>query len=246
MIDSGQNPFRRAEVGNLDSRARGSGLPSAQSAVERCFRWIWAGGALLLPLVLWTDGRLIADAASWRTPALNRVMEGLTFLGLGGVDIGILAGLALLGRWLQSRELWTRGLVGAATVASAGIVDQLFKNVLCRARPSAPGAGAFFVNFPCFPARYAVASFPSGHATTAFAAAVLLTLWYPRSGGVFVGVAALVAMSRVLLGAHFPSDVLGGALLGSGVALAVHAYFPTARRPSPDLRSPSPRGRGNE
>jgi undecaprenyl-diphosphatase len=104
------------------------------------------------------------------------------------------------------------------------------KNVVCRARPTAPGAGIFFAHFPCFPAPYAYASFPSGHATTAFAAAVLLALWYPRWAPIFAGLAALVGLSRIVLGSHFPSDVLAGALLGSLIALAVHGRFQAARR----------------
>ena len=127
-------------------------------------------------------------------------------------------------------EFRTRALWGAGVVALAGILDQVLKNLSCRARPSAPGAGTFFATFPCFPAPYALASFPSGHATTAFAAAVVLALWFPRGTVPFVGVAVLVGFSRVMLGAHFPSDVLAGALLGSVVALAVHAYVPAPRR----------------
>jgi undecaprenyl-diphosphatase len=75
----------------------------------------------------------------------------------------------------------------------------------------------------------AYASFPSGHATTAFATAVVLAAWYPRQAVGFVGLAALVGLSRILLGAHFPSDVLAGALLGSGVALAVYQHVPAVR-----------------
>jgi undecaprenyl-diphosphatase len=146
------------------------------------------------------------------------------------VDIGAIAALVLAGWLRQDADLRARGLVGAATVAGAGVLDQVLKNTLCRARPSAPEAGAFFINFPCFPAEYAYASFPSGHATTAFATAVLLTLWYPRWAGAWLGLAALVGLSRVVLGSHFPSDVLAGALLGSAVALAAHAYVPAARR----------------
>jgi undecaprenyl-diphosphatase len=185
----------------------------------------------LLPLIALGDTHLLAALAAWRTPTLDMVMEGVTRLGYGGVDIGVFVALALVGWWRTDRGLRIRGVLGAATVAGAGILDQILKNLVCRARPSAPEAGAFFVNFPCFPAKYAYASFPSGHATTAFAAALLLALWYPRATGAFVGLAGLVGLSRVMLGAHFPSDVLAGALLGSAVALTVHACLPAARRP---------------
>jgi undecaprenyl-diphosphatase len=157
-------------------------------------------------------------------------MQFLTWLGYGAVDIGILLGLALVGWWRGDPGLRMRGLAGAATVAGAGLLDQVLKNIVCRARPNALEAGSFFAGFPCFPAQYAYASFPSGHATTAFAAALLLALWYPRFAGAFLGLAVLVGLSRVVLGSHFPSDVLAGALLGGGAALAAHAYVPAARR----------------
>jgi undecaprenyl-diphosphatase len=157
-------------------------------------------------------------------------MERLTWLGEGAVDIGILVVAGLAGWGWKDSDLRRRGLAGAATVAAAGLMDQLVKNIVCRARPNAPEAGAFFSNFPCVPAKYAYASFPSGHATTAFATAVLLTLWYPRWAGVWMVLAAMVGLSRVVLGSHFPSDVLAGALLGSAVALVVHAYVPALRR----------------
>lgn len=187
-------------------------------------------GLVVLPGLVVGDHGLMTAVWMWRWPPLVDVMQVLTWLGYGAVDIGVPLGLGLCGWWREDRALGMRGFAGAATVAGAGLLDQVLKNVACRARPMAPGAGAFFTNFPCFPAPYATASFPSGHATTAFATAVVLALWYPRGTGVFVGLAVLVAVSRVMLGAHFPSDVLAGALLGSGVALVVHAYVPTTRQ----------------
>ena len=189
---------------------------------------VWVGLAALPGLIL-VDHRLMAISQADQRPAFVELMRLATWLGYGALDIGMLVVLGLYGWWDGNPELRARGMAGALTVAGAGLLDQVLKNVACRARLSATHGGAFFSNFPCFPASYAYASFPSGHATTAFATALLLAFWYPRQAGLFIGLAVLVGLSRVMLGAHFPSDVLAGAVLGSGVALVVHAYVPSVR-----------------
>lgn len=64
-------------------------------------------------------------------------------------------------------------------------------------------------------------SFPSGHATTAFAAAVAVAVLMPRFRVAAVALAFVVALSRVYLGVHFVLDVLAGAVLGTLIGLAV-------------------------
>ena len=65
------------------------------------------------------------------------------------------------------------------------------------------------------------ASFPSDHATAAFAIAVAVFCFHRRIGAVFLVAAAAIAVSRVLLGMHYPTDVLAGALTGTTAALVV-------------------------
>lgn len=192
---------------------------------------VWIGLAAVPGLIL-ADHSLMGSLQTHQWPILVALMRRATWLGYGALDIAILVALAAYGWWIENPELKVRGLAGGVMVAGAGLLDQAVKNIACRARPNAPHAGDFFCNFPCFPASYSYASFPSGHATTAFATALILAFWYPRQTGLFLGLAVLVGLSRVVLGAHFPSDVLAGAVLGTGIALVVHAHVPMIRMPS--------------
>ena len=63
-------------------------------------------------------------------------------------------------------------------------------------------------------------SFPSAHATSSFACATAMTRIAPEAALLFI-LAAAIAAGRPYLGMHYPSDVLAGALLGSGLGLLV-------------------------
>jgi undecaprenyl-diphosphatase len=68
-------------------------------------------------------------------------------------------------------------------------------------------------------------SLPSGHATTVFAAAVAITALWPRTGILMWPLAVTIALSRVLVLAHNPSDVIAGAIVGIIGALVVKRWF---------------------
>ena len=63
--------------------------------------------------------------------------------------------------------------------------------------------------------------FVSSHAANIFAAAVVLSYFYPRSKKLFFTIASMVAFSRVYIGVHYPGDIIFGGLLGYGLAWAV-------------------------
>lgn len=68
-------------------------------------------------------------------------------------------------------------------------------------------------------------SFPSGHTITAFAVAISIGTFYPMLLGILLFFALAIATSRILLGMHFLSDVLVGAMIGTGLGFTSHALF---------------------
>lgn len=78
-------------------------------------------------------------------------------------------------------------------------------------------------------------SFPSGHAMVAFAIAVSLYLsGFRKLGGWLLVFAFLISIGRVFAGVHYPTDVLGGAIIGSGIALYLHREASTLRKYLPN------------
>jgi undecaprenyl-diphosphatase len=113
-------------------------------------------------------------------------------------------------------------------VLVAVLTSEVLKHVIGRSRPFVGGdANAFY--FEHFSGSPAFASLPSGHATTAFALAFAVSAVWRRATLVMFAYAVLICLSRIVLLAHHPSDVVGGALTGVIGAMFVRYWF-AARR----------------
>jgi membrane-associated phospholipid phosphatase len=126
------------------------------------------------------------------------------------------------------------GVAAALAVTTAAALVTVLKEAFDRARPPVADPGLDPVGI--VPAS---ASFPSGHAATAFAAAVAVALVYPRLGRPLLALAVVIAVSRVYLGVHYVLDVAVGTVLGIAVGIAA-AWVVRRVAPAPRARAASP------
>jgi membrane-associated phospholipid phosphatase len=150
------------------------------------------------------DERLLRLARTrWHTPAAERAVARFSRLG---EHAGIWLAIGATGAALDSdrRSEWRRA---TATVAGMYALNTAIKQVVGRRRPELRG-------LPPLTPTPTTLSFPSAHASTSFAGARV----YAQLGLPIVPLYALatgLALSRLYLGVHYPSDVLVGATLGS-------------------------------
>ena len=200
--------------------------------------WTMAGVALaLFAVALVVDRPLSLWAQNW--PEAVRVAlaeitpygESGWILYPSGFLLVVTAILALLVRWkLMRLLLWQFAELYGFFFAGVGLpslVSTLSKRLIGRGRPDHFGDTGLF-GFHWNWTDWTYQSFPSGHATTAFALAAVIGFVSERWFYPTLALAAVIGVSRVALGVHYPSDVVGGALLGLLGAYLVRWIF--ARR----------------
>jgi membrane-associated phospholipid phosphatase len=146
---------------------------------------------------LWPIGLVLLALAALMRPAIGRVTN------LVAATIVVRLGFIFL------------------AIGIPGLVVAIVKRLIGRVRPS--DLGPF--HYVPFGWRPDYASFPSGHSTAAFAAAVAVGAVWERARPAMWLYAVLIAASRVCVAAHYPSDVLAGAFVGISSALVIRRWF---------------------
>lgn len=152
-----------------------------------------------------------------RAPLVDPLMVGATRAGTKGILwLALAAGLFVDGR----PHPRTAAVISvAALLAAESLINLVLKPLIRRERPFAQaGVTSLLVNAP------GPHSWPSAHAGSSIAAAVVLTFAYPLWGLAFLPAALLVGYSRVYVGVHYPLDIASGivvGLLAGGAAIGV-------------------------
>jgi len=163
------------------------------------------------------DHRVMRRMNRWRAPRWIRYwMLAATRMGDGWLWYSM-AGLLLL--FGGAQRFAAVGAAGSAALLGVGVF-KLLKKISQRPRPCQIEPHCWSTVSP--PDKF---SFPSGHTMTAFAIALVLSYFYRGVEIPLYFMAGSIAVSRVVLGMHFVSDVLAGAILGVGLGCASLTAF---------------------
>lgn len=179
------------------------------------------------------------ERASALPKGVRNFFKAITDIGKSNwmlIPTGVAVALALVlrkryGGWRNSAAY---GLIASTigfvfvSIGGAGLIANLTKNILGRARPKLfETSGPLDFNFFAFDPDYA--SLPSGHATNIFAFATVIGMLWPKGRVLLYTLAAWIAASRVLIGQHYVTDIVLGAILGTVFPYLVRERF-AARR----------------
>jgi membrane-associated phospholipid phosphatase len=209
-------------------------------AAKTLFTWrdgVLAGGFAGLTVAMFPLDKSFARRLQDSTTQANRLLHNATtdvqfIADPGAIVIGV--GMYGVGRLMRWREVADLGLHGTEGAVFAGLATTLLKDVVGRARPNvtADTNPHDFKVGRGFNQGDGYRSFPSGHATVAFAAAAVVTSetqrWWPHGiwlvAPAMYGGATLVGVSRMYNNAHWASDVALGAAIGTFSGIKVVRY----------------------
>jgi len=192
--------------------------------------------ALAIVLSMIFLDRAAIEAVAGLPVSVNRAFNDFTDFGRSDWFLVPLGGLLVLiavfdAPWI---ERWTRLAMAAVAarlgflflaISLPGIVQAILKHQIGRHRPSELGP----FTYEPFSWEHQFSSFPSGHTTTAFSVLVAFGALFPRLRPLLWTYAILIAISRVVISTHYPSDVMAGALVGGFGALLIRNWFAERR-----------------
>jgi undecaprenyl-diphosphatase len=219
----------------------------AEAARKLARHSLWlsaAGAALVIVLMVVFDQTEIQLMPARGTPSLWPILiltdfgkdeYVLSVLGIVLVTVALVAAGLRGARRALLLGLGTRLQYLFLSVALSVFVAEILKYLIGRGRPFVGGKANPF-NFIPLEGTGAYASLPSGHAVTAFALAFAVSALWPRLRVFMFTYAIVILLTRLVLLAHHPSDVVAGALVGMVGAMAVRYWF-AARRLGFAIRS---------
>lgn len=212
----------------------------AEAARKLARHSLWlsaAGAALVIVLMVAFDQTEIQLMPARGTPGLWPIRI-LTDFGKDEYLLSVLGATLVVLAFVATGLHGTRRalLLGLGTrlqfvflsIAVSAFVAEILKYLFGRGRPFVGGKANPF-NFVPFEGTGAYASLPSGHAVAAFALAFAVSALWPRLRVFMFTYAIVILLTRLVLVAHHPSDVVAGALVGTVGAMAVRYWF-AARR----------------
>jgi undecaprenyl-diphosphatase len=217
---------------------RGGGRPPSWRTLRRFVIGALVTIAAVAAAMAFIDGRAV-NVARNLPPWLTATFDEITDFGKSGWFLMPAGFLLIVIAAAGIRELphFTRLVLAALTVRLGflflaiglpGLFVTILKRLIGRARPFVSEDGDTLVFAP-FVWRPEYASIPSGHGTTAFAATIAIGALWPRARPIMWFYALLIAVSRVVITAHYPSDVIASAFFGILGAILVRDWFAVRR-----------------
>lgn len=221
MLAKNDKSYRIVTIRSPDSLCRLCAITKRGGASAKAFALLY--GAVSQTAAVCTGKNMELEILHWfeslHNPVLNYIMYFFTCLGEAGILWILLALGALV---LFPKKYRKTGVTMAfALILSLIMCNFVMKNMFHRIRPFV--ADTSFENLFHIFDPIDDWSFPSGHTSASFAAAVAMLMWNKKEGAAALVAAVCISISRLYLTVHYPTDVLASVVLGSLYGIA--AYF---------------------
>lgn len=152
---------------------------------------------------------------TFASPVMDMIMPKITVLGNAGI-VWIVMSVCMI----MTKKYRKTGILCLAGMFIGLIIGNgILKNVVMRERPCWIRA-----DYPLLIPSPKDYSFPSGHTQASVIAAIIITLEHRKFGWVVIPLAVAIAFSRLYLYVHFPTDVMGGLVIGSAIGVLTYIY----------------------